>query len=231
MLAHRAALYAFHHWTGPARHQQDVGSDVQVVSVCGSAVGTFVSPGIQGTEPAVFDSRRSIFYSSGKGLPVAAISAVDLALWDLLGKIRNEPVYKMIGGQTKTHIPFYMTGPSPPNAKRMGCVDGSLARSRYTRPPVLLTLFIAAPSFWGAKVPLPYGPAEGHTGLRKNVEFLRAHRESVGPDYPIMVDCWMSLTVSYAIELAKKCLDEGIDINWWEECLHPSDMDGHRKVS
>jgi len=148
--------------------------------------------------------RSSIFYSSGKGLPVAAISAVDLALWDLLGKIRNEPVYKMIGGQTKTHIPFYMTGPSPPNAKRMG--------------------------FWGAKVPLPYGPAEGHTGLRKNVEFLRAHRESVGPDYPIMVDCWMSLTVPYAIELAKKCLDEGIDINWWEECLHPSDMDGHRKL-
>lgn len=45
-----------------------------------------------------------------------------------------------------------------------------------------------------------------------------------------MVDCWMSLNVPYAIELAKTCADQGIDIHWWEECLHPGDMDGHKKV-
>jgi L-alanine-DL-glutamate epimerase-like enolase superfamily enzyme len=44
--------------------------------------------------------RATMFYGR-KGLPIAAISAVDLALWDLLGKIRKEPVYKMIGGATK----------------------------------------------------------------------------------------------------------------------------------
>ena len=44
-----------------------------------------------------------MFYGR-KGLPIFAISAVDLALWDLLGKIRNEPVYKMIGGQTKVVV-------------------------------------------------------------------------------------------------------------------------------
>lgn len=42
--------------------------------------------------------RASMFYGR-KGLPVAVISVIDLALWDLLGKIRNEPVYKMIGGR------------------------------------------------------------------------------------------------------------------------------------
>ena len=96
-----------------------------------------------------------MFYGR-KGLPVAVISVIDLAIWDLLGKIRNEPVYKMIGGATRERLNFYCTGPEPVAAKAMG--------------------------FFGAKVPLPYGPGEGVEGLKKNVEFLTKHRESVGPD-------------------------------------------------
>ncbi|SJL09905.1 uncharacterized protein ARMOST_13286 [Armillaria ostoyae] len=53
--------------------------------------------------------------------------------------------------------------------------------------------------FWGSKVPLPYDPDEG---LKKNIEFFRKHRESVGPDYLIMVDCWMALNIQCTIELA-----------------------------
>lgn len=138
-----------------------------------------------------------MFYGR-KGLPIAVISVIDLAIWDLLGKLRNEPVYKLIGGATKEKLDFYCTGPDPPAAKAMG--------------------------FWGAKVPLPYCPEEGHEGLKKNVEFLRKHRESVGPDFPLMVDCYMSLNVSYTIEIAKQC--EDLNINWWEECLSPDDTDG-----
>lgn len=106
--------------------------------------------------------RASMFYGR-KGLPVAVISVIDLAIWDLLGKIRNEPVYKMLGGATRERLDFYCTGPEPAAAKAMG--------------------------FFGAKVPLPYGPGEGVEGLKKNVEFLTKHRESVGPDFPLMVDC------------------------------------------
>lgn len=142
-----------------------------------------------------------MFYGR-KGLPVAVISVIDLALWDLMGKIRNEPVYKLIGGATRDRLDFYCTGPEPVSAKGMG--------------------------FWGAKVPLPYCPEEGHAGLRKNVEFLRKHRESVGPDFPIMVDCYMSLNVSYTIEIVKACLD--LNINWWEECLSPDDTDGFAQI-
>jgi L-rhamnonate dehydratase len=145
--------------------------------------------------------RASMFYGR-KGLPVAIISIIDLALWDLLGKIRDEPVYRMIGGASRERINFYCTGPEPAAAKEMG--------------------------FWGGKVPLPFCPEEGHEGLRKNVEFLRKHRESVGPDFPIMVDCWMSLNVSYTIELVKAC--EGLNINWWEECLTPDDTDGFEQI-
>jgi UDP-N-acetylglucosamine/UDP-N-acetylgalactosamine diphosphorylase len=139
-----------------------------------------------------------MFYGR-KGLPVAVISVIDLAIWDLLGKIRNEPVYKMIGGSTRETLDFYCTGPQPAAAKAMG--------------------------FFGAKVPLPYGLGEGHEGLKKNVEFLRQHRQSVGPDFPLMVDCYMSLDVPYTIELVEACKD--LSINWWEECLSPDDFDGH----
>ncbi|KAJ5646264.1 L-rhamnonate dehydratase [Penicillium lividum] len=144
--------------------------------------------------------RASMFYGR-KGLPVAAISVVDLALWDLIGKIRKEPVYKMIGGATRSRLDFYCTGPQPGIAKAAG--------------------------FIGAKVALPHGPDEGTEGLLKNVEYLRQMRASVGPDFPLRVDCYMSLTVSYTIQLVKRCEAEGLDIDWWEECLSPDDFDGH----
>lgn len=135
-----------------------------------------------------------------KGLPIAAISVVDLALWDAQGIVRGEPVYKMIGGETKDEIPLYCTTPRPDLAKEMG--------------------------FWGGKVPLPYGPADGHEGLKANREFLAGHRDAVGPDFPLMVDCYMSLTVPYAIDLANAVRD--LNINWLEECLAPDDFDGHK---
>ena len=145
--------------------------------------------------------RASMFYGR-KGLPVAVISVIDLALWDLVGKIRGEPVYKMIGGATMDRLHFYCTGPAPASAKKMG--------------------------FFGAKVALPYGPDEGHEGLRKNVKFLTEHREAVGPDFPLMVDCYMSLNVSYVIDLVSAT--KHLNINWFEEVLHPDDFDGFAQI-
>ena len=145
--------------------------------------------------------RASLPYGR-KGITVMAISAVDLALWDLLGKVRGEPVYHLIGGRTRDEISFYCTGPAPDAVKEMG--------------------------FWGAKVPLPYGPSDREAGLEKNVAFLRVHREAIGPGYPLMVDCYMSLTVPYAIALAEACKD--LDIYWWEEVLSPEDVEGYAQI-
>jgi len=145
--------------------------------------------------------RASLPYGR-KGITVMAISAADLALWDLLGKTRSEPVYNLIGGRTQDEISFYCTGPEAGAIKDMG--------------------------FWGAKVPLPHGPADRDEGLQKNVAFLRAHRKAIGPGFPLMVDCYMSLNVPYAIELAEACKD--IDIYWWEEVLSPEDVDGYRQI-
>ena len=143
--------------------------------------------------------RASLPYGR-KGLPVMAMSAVDLALWDLVGKVRGEPVYNLIGGLSREEISFYCTGPAPDAVKALG--------------------------FWGAKVPLPHSHFDGEEGLRKNVEYLTAQRDLVGPGYPLMVDCYMALTVPYAIRLAGAC--RHLDIYWWEEVLPPDDVEGFR---
>ena len=145
--------------------------------------------------------KASMFYGR-KGLTICAISVVDLDLWDALGVLRNEPVWEMIGGKVRDEIHFYCTGPEPTVVREMG--------------------------FWGSKVPLPFGPADGHEGLEKNYQYLKKHRDSLPENLPLMVDCYMSLTAQYAIQLAKKC--EDLNINWWEEVLHPDDIDGFKII-
>ena len=137
-----------------------------------------------------------------KGLPLQAISAVDLALWDLLGKLRGEPVYALLGGKTKKRLPVYSTTARPDIAKQLG--------------------------FVGAKVPCPYGPSEGNEGLRKNVAFFREWREKVGPEFPLMLDCYMALTVPYACRLAREL--EPLGLKWMEEFLPPDDYQGYSDV-
>ena len=145
--------------------------------------------------------RASLPYGR-KGLPIMAISAVDLALWDLLGKVRGEPVCDLIGGRARDEIAFYGTGPDAGALKAMG--------------------------FWGAKVPLPEGPFDGEAGLKRNVAFLAEQRAAVGEGFPLMVDCYMALDVAYAIRLAEACRD--LDIHWWEEVLSPEDVEGYQRI-
>jgi len=137
-----------------------------------------------------------------KGLPIQAISAIDLALWDLLGKIRKEPVYALLGGKTKARLPVYCTTARPDLAMEMG--------------------------FVGAKIPCPYGPADGEKGFRENVKFFREWRQAVGPDYPLMLDCYMALTVPYTVRLARELAPLGL--KWIEEYLPPDEYDGYRSV-
>ena len=82
--------------------------------------------------------------------------------------------------------------------------------------------------FFGAKVPLPEGPYDGEAGLRRNVAYLSEQRAAIGPDYPLMVDCYMSLDVPYAIRLAEAC--KPLNIHWWEEVLPPDDIEGYRQI-
>jgi len=135
-------------------------------------------------------------YYGRKGLVVNAISGVDLALWDLLGKLRGEPVYQMLGGAVRDELQFYATGARPDVAKELG--------------------------FIGGKLPLHHGPAEGLEGLHKNIAELAEMRARVGDDFWLMLDCWMSLDLDYATRLARRAYDE-CGLKWIEEALSPDD--------
>jgi L-rhamnonate dehydratase len=137
-----------------------------------------------------------------KGLVVNAISGVDLALWDLLGKLRGEPVYQLLGGAVRDELVFYATGSRPDLAQQLG--------------------------FIGGKLPLHHGPAEGEEGLRRNLEALAEMRGRVGADFWLMLDCWMSLDLPYAVRLAQGAREHGL--KWIEEPLSPDDYWGYAQL-
>lgn len=145
---------------------------------------------------------HATLYYGRKGVVLNAISGVDLALWDLLGKVRGEPVHQLLGGKVRDELQFYATGARPDLAKEMG--------------------------FIGGKLPLHHGPAEGDDGLRRNLDELATMRERVGADFWLMLDCWMSLDVRYATRLAHEAHAYGL--KWIEECLPPDDYWGYAQL-
>lgn len=143
----------------------------------------------------------SMFYGR-KGLTINAISGVDCAVWDLLGRLRGEPVWAMIGGKVRDKQPMYATTPRPDLAKNMG--------------------------FQAGKIPLPYGPADQEEGLAKNIALAADMRQACGPGFPLAFDCWMALTPAYTLRLIDKL--EPFDFRWIEECLPPDDYAGYRRL-
>ena len=137
-----------------------------------------------------------------KGLAVNALSGVDLALWDLIGKLKEEPVYRLLGGAVREELSFYATGARPDLAKQKG--------------------------FIGGKLPLHHAPAEGEQGFGKNVAEFARMRERVGQDFWLMLDCWMSLDLDYAVRLAHALAPFGP--KWIEEALSPDDYWGYAEL-
>lgn len=145
---------------------------------------------------------KSTLYYGRRGVVLNAISGVDLALYDLLGRVRQVPVFELLGGPVRDELQFYATGARPDRAKELG--------------------------FIGGKMPLHHGPAEGEEGLRKNIAQLADMREKVGDDFWLMLDCWMSLDVEYATRLAHAAAEHGL--KWIEEALIPDDYWGYAEL-
>jgi L-rhamnonate dehydratase len=146
---------------------------------------------------------RSTMSYGRMGVVINAISAVDLALWDIVGKALNMPVYKLLGGETKPRLPAYCTGNDIEQHIEFG----------YKR----------------LKLAIPYGPADGLEGMRKNVELVQRARKALGPDGDIMLDCWMSWTERYTIEIAEIMAPHRV--YWMEECLQPHDYEGFGRLA
>ncbi len=146
---------------------------------------------------------RSTMSYGRMGVVINAISAVDIALWDIAGKALNMPVYKLLGGETKPRLPAYCTGNDIEQHIEFG----------YQR----------------LKLAIPFGPADGREGMRKNVELVDRARKALGPDGDIMLDCWMSWTERYTIEIAEMLAP--YRVYWMEECLQPHDYEGFGRLA
>lgn len=141
--------------------------------------------------------RASQFYGR-RGLVVHAISALDLAIWDLIGRSRDQSVMAMLGGPVRDELSFYATTPDAGAAQRLG--------------------------FIGGKLPLPYGAAAGQAGFDANVGLFEEARQAAGDDIFLAYDCWMALDVDTAARLGEALLPSRPA--WLEECLLPDDMAG-----
>ena len=145
---------------------------------------------------------RSTYHQGRDGYLFHAISALDLALWDIRGKLADLSVCQLLGGPVQDSIPCYMTG---------------YDYERVKREP-----------FIGIKWPLKYGPASGKWGLQENVKDIALLRERLGPEPDIMLDCWMGLSVRYTLELDRALRE--YNIKWFEEPLIAGDIDGYRQL-
>src|SRR5450432_368342 len=143
-----------------------------------------------------------------KGIALVAISAVDIALWDLLGKSAKQPVYRLLGGRTKPRIPVY--------ASRL-----------YSTPLDELaseSLRYKNEGYKAMKLRFGWGPTDGAEGMQKNLALVRTVRETVGDGIDIMADAYMGWNLDYAKRMIP--LLEKYNLRWLEEAVIPDDIHG-----
>jgi L-rhamnonate dehydratase len=153
---------------------------------------------------------RSTIPIGRKGLGMAAISAVDLGMWDAYARHLDVPVYDLLGGRNQVTIPVY--------ASRLygsGDLDALAAEAKG----------YLAQGFTAMKQRFVYGPADGLAGLRRNVELVRTVREAIGDDADLMADAYMGWDLDYASRMVR--LLEPYNLRWLEEPLVPDDITGY----
>jgi L-alanine-DL-glutamate epimerase-like enolase superfamily enzyme len=153
--------------------------------------------------------RGSIVYGR-KGAVLLAMSAIDIAIWDALGKHVGQPVYRLLGGHHQKQIRAYASKVQPDDdltvVKRM-------ARDYVER------------GYQAVKANFPYGPADGREGLVKNLRYIAAVREEIGDGIDLMTDAYMGWNRPFALEMIRELRQ--FSLRWVEEPLIPDDISGH----
>ena len=148
-----------------------------------------------------------VHYVGRGGIASFAISAVDIALWDLRGKRTGQPLWKMSGGASDRCRAY------------AGGID-----LNFPLPKLLdqISGYLAA-GFDGVKIKI------GQPTLEQDVERVRAVRELIGPDVTFMVDANYSMSVDQAIQAAQAFAP--YDITWFEEPTIPDDYKGYGRIA
>ena len=175
-----------------------------------------IQPLIKGENPTnkeyIWHKVYNLLRDSGqKGMPIQALSGIDIALWDILSKKANLPLYQLLGGKCNNQIPVYGYG--------MMLQKKSVEQ--------LIELFqkeakeIKAKNFKAMKMKIGIGPKD-------DLKLVKAVREAVGDDYKLMVDANHAYNLSDALYVGKG-LDE-MNIYWFEEPVAPEDYEGYKEL-
>ena len=155
---------------------------------------------------------RSTVAYGRQGAVIAAISAVDIALWDIKGKATKQPIFMLLGGRTKEYIPTYYS--------RLYTRDLDSLQKEATE--------YKEKGFTGMKLRCGYPLTDGIEGMKKNVEMVRIVRETVGEDIDIMLEAYMGFNYTYARQLLK--LLAPYNLRWVEELLLPDEIHSFAKL-
>jgi L-alanine-DL-glutamate epimerase-like enolase superfamily enzyme len=157
---------------------------------------------------------QNTFWQGRGGTITHAVSGVDIALWDILGKVTRQPIGRLLGGRLRTSIKPYgsmlMAEPGPMRER----LHEGLGRG-----------FKAFKIGWG-----PFGRVDART----DEAIVAAARDAVGPDVELMVDAGGSDTFwphgyKWAIQAARMLAQ--YDVCWFEEALRPDDLDGYVRLT
>lgn len=148
-----------------------------------------------------------------KGIGMVAISAIDIAIWDLMGKLVGKPVFKLLGGRTKESIPVYYSK----------LYSGSIDSMQAEADKAMKDGYQAFKSRFG------FGPKDGMSGMRENLKRVEALREVIGYDRDIMLECYMGWNLDYTKRMLPKLAK--YEPRWLEEPVIADDVQGYRELN
>ncbi|WP_417271665.1 mandelate racemase/muconate lactonizing enzyme family protein [Celeribacter sp.] len=146
-----------------------------------------------------------------KGMPMQSLSGVDIALWDIAGKVAGLPLHQLIGGKHRDRVQAYGYG----MMLRPESVDSLVARFQDEAAS------IKSMGFKATKMKVGLGPKD-------DVRLIEAVRKGVGDDYKFMVDANHAYTTSDAFYVGRAM--EEFDPYWFEDPVAPEDYDGYREL-
>jgi L-rhamnonate dehydratase len=210
--------FRFHSWliveVRSDSGETGIGNAALCPRVTKQVVDAYLKPILLGQNPFDYEYlwqhmyRRTVAFGR-KGVGMVAISAVDIALWDLMGKLVKQPVFRLLGGKTKTRIPAY--------ASRLYSQPVDDLRKEASR--------YKAEGFKAMKLRFGWGPLDGAEGMQRNLELVRTARETVGDGIDLMADAYMGWTLDYARRMIP--LLEPYHLRWVEEPVLPDDIGGY----
>jgi L-alanine-DL-glutamate epimerase-like enolase superfamily enzyme len=186
--------------------------------VAKAIIDEYLSPLAIGQDPWDYEYINQRMYRAThawgrKGVGMAAISAIDIAIWDILGKSVGKPVFKLLGGRTKERIPCYYS---------------KLYRTDLKAMQAEAKTFLDQ-GFKAFKMRFGYGPAHGHDGMVENLKSVAAVREVIGDDHDLMLECYMGWNLEYAKRMLPKL--EQYQPRWLEEPVIADDIDGYVELN